>query len=159
LPSAYDRGKAALDELVAWADAHAFDLNRNEATTRLHLIDRLLGEVLGWAREHIRAEEPAGTGRIDYALGNPGTELIVEAKREGISFDLPSGTRTGVHAIEHLVSGDSGKALREVCCEQRRGTSRGGQWPSIGGLPRGQDRWRAPAEGQSLGVPRPCGDA
>jgi predicted type IV restriction endonuclease len=67
LPSAYDLGKAALDELVAWADAHAANLQRNEATTRLHLIDRLLGEVLGWAREHIRAEESAGTGRIDYA--------------------------------------------------------------------------------------------
>jgi hypothetical protein len=39
---------------------------------------------------------------------------MLSTKREGISFDLPSGTRTGVHAIEHLVSGDSGKALREA---------------------------------------------
>ena len=113
MPSNYDRGKAALETLIEWADAHAIGEKRNEATTRLHLIDGLLLNVLQWPTSDIKAEEPAGTGRIDYALGVP-TQFIVEAKREGIYFSLPAGTTTGVHSIESITDGAQGRPLREA---------------------------------------------
>lgn len=114
MPSGYDQGKEALDELIQWAEANDAGDARNEATTRLHLIDTLLMGVLGWPKSQIRAEEPAGTGRIDYSLGAPAVRLIIEAKKEGVYFDLPAGTRTGVHSLRSLTDGPQGKALTDA---------------------------------------------
>ena len=61
----------------------------NEASTRFHLIDRLLSDCFGWEKNHIEVEEyKSGNGFTDYQLGKP-TNIIVEAKREGIPFDFP----------------------------------------------------------------------
>lgn len=114
MPHDYDQGLAALDDLIEWAEANASGRSRNEATTRLHLIDALLTRVLRWPRAAMTAEEPAGSGRIDYAIGTPAIQFIVEAKREGVYFDLPAGTKLGVHSIESLTSGSAGKPLREA---------------------------------------------
>jgi hypothetical protein len=114
VPTQYDAGKTALDGLIEWADANAPEVGRNEAATRLHLIDVFLAEVLQWPRASIRPEEPAGGGRIDYALGIGRTDFIVEAKREGIYFQLPAGTNAGVHTIESLIAGASAKPLAEA---------------------------------------------
>lgn len=42
----YEHGKASLDRLIEWW-AEAGSADRNEATTRLHLINELLVDVLG----------------------------------------------------------------------------------------------------------------
>ena len=130
MSSIYDQGKAALDDLIDWAEANAVGDKRNEATTRLHLIDALLIDALRWPRSSVRAEEPAGSGRIDYALGSPGTQFIVEAKREGIYFDLPVGISTGVHSIENLILGDKGKSLREALTQVAEYAARNGVAPA-----------------------------
>ncbi len=114
MPDTYDQGKAALDALILWAEANADGSQRNEATTRLHLINELLQSVLQWPKTAIRAEEPAGTGFIDYALGSPSTQFIVEAKREGIYFHLPAGTTTGVHSIASITDGSSARPLKDA---------------------------------------------
>ncbi len=114
LSDSYDQGKAALDALILWAEANADGPKRNEATTRLHLIDELLREVLQWPKAAIRAEEPAGSGFIDYAIGSPATLFILEAKREGAYFDLPAGTTTGVHSIQSITDGARAKPLRDA---------------------------------------------
>lgn len=111
MPTEYDAGKLSLDALIEWVDAHAQGAARNEATTRLHLIDQFLVEVLRWPRSSITTEDPAGAGRIDYALGAPALQLIIEAKREGEDFSLPVGIRTGVHSIASLTDGASGRPL------------------------------------------------
>ncbi len=64
---------------------------RNEATTRLQLIDRLFFECLGWSRDEVVLEEPHGREYADYAFYNPRRVLIVEAKKEGNYFELPAG--------------------------------------------------------------------
>jgi hypothetical protein len=130
LPSIYDQGKAALEALIEWAEANAVGDKRNEATTRLHLIDKLLIDVLRWPRSHVRAEEASGPGRIDYALGSPGTQCIIEAKREGIYFDLPAGTSTGVHSIENISAGDKGRPLREALAQVAQYAARNGVAPA-----------------------------
>ncbi|HWS38428.1 MAG TPA: hypothetical protein VN408_37540 [Actinoplanes sp.] len=114
MPTEYDTGEAALDELIQWAEANVRAGGFNEADTRLHLIDRLLVEVLRWPRPAIHTEQPSGTGRIDYLLGNPGPRFIVEAKREGAYFDLPAGTEAGVHSIRSITEGAAGRSLKDA---------------------------------------------
>ena len=85
----YEQGLENLRRLV---QSHAEHItSRNEATTRLHLINRLLTECLGWELEDITAEEPHGREYADYVLSAPRRVAIVEAKREGEYFELPVG--------------------------------------------------------------------
>ena len=114
MPTEYDAGKASLDLLIQWAESNYVDGRRGEAATRLHLIDRLVLDVLQWPRSAVHPEERADSGWVDYALGTPATKLVIEAKREGEYFGLPAGSTTGVHSIESLTAGKSGKALREA---------------------------------------------
>lgn len=130
MPHSYDQGKIALDALIDWTEANAVGEKRNEATTRLHLIDELLLNVLQWPKSAVRAEEPSGTGRIDYALGSPGVEFVIEAKKEGIYFSLPSGTITGVHSIESITEGHEGRPLREALEQVASYAARNGVAPA-----------------------------
>lgn len=53
-----------------------------EQDTRLHIIDRILIEVLGWPRESIRTERHSDAGYTDYLLVHGERNLLVlEAKR------------------------------------------------------------------------------
>lgn len=112
---AYEDARAALDEVIEWALENA-DGTRNEATTRLHVIDELLTRALGWSKAQIVAEESYGGKYADYCLGRPATRLIVEAKREGVYFELPSGVGSGVLEISTLleVSADISGAINQV---------------------------------------------
>lgn len=130
LPDSYDRGKEALDALILWAEANADGPKRNEATTRLHLINELLEDVLQWPKAVIRAEEPSGSGFIDYAVGAPATQLIIEAKREGEYFQLPAGTTAGAHSIDSLVDGAAGRPLRSALEQVAGYASRNGVAPA-----------------------------
>ncbi|HEU4904505.1 MAG TPA: hypothetical protein VFT19_00085, partial [Solirubrobacterales bacterium] len=80
----YERMKALATEMIAAR-------NRNEATTRLQLIDRLLFDCLGWAREDADLEDHESGQYADYVLPQHPRRLVVEAKREGATFDLPTG--------------------------------------------------------------------
>jgi len=66
----------------------------SEADTRVKLIDRLLKETLGWPESgfSIRREEHIHKGYIDYTLHAGDNFLLLEAKKEGLSFSLPAGT-------------------------------------------------------------------
>lgn len=78
---------ALIEEQSSWESVAA----RNEATTRLHLIDCLLFDCLGWPRRDVVSEHPRDGGYADYFLGKPVGRLILEAKREGVYFELPVG--------------------------------------------------------------------
>jgi predicted type IV restriction endonuclease len=67
-------------------------IDSNEATTRMRAIDTIIFNVLGWDKlkveteKHIRAE-----GFADYCLRTvDNIDLVLEAKRDGIYFLLPS---------------------------------------------------------------------
>jgi GTPase SAR1 family protein len=85
----YEQCESNFADLVAWYGAHAG--SRNEATTRLHLIDRLIFDCLGWSRDQVIAEDRLAGQYADYTFVFPRRMLIVEAKREGISFEFPLG--------------------------------------------------------------------
>jgi hypothetical protein len=71
-------------------------LDRNEATTRLQLIDTILFECLGWDKRDCISEERNEHQYADYTLGKPYKHCIWEAKRESIGFTLPAGLSSGV---------------------------------------------------------------
>ncbi len=87
----YERARANLEALIDWAAANDAAGSRNEATTRLHLIDQLLFMCLGWSLEDGVAEDSHNGTFTDYSLGRPYRRLVVEAKKEGIYFELPAG--------------------------------------------------------------------
>jgi hypothetical protein len=86
----YELAKSNLDKLETSFSSKP-KLSENEATTRLHFIDRMLIDCLGWPIEYIEAERHYNNGYSDYELGDPQKRLLLEAKKEGVTFDLPSG--------------------------------------------------------------------
>ena len=93
----FEAGEAAIGALVATVQAPG-DLN--EATTRLQLIDRVMFECLGWDRNECVSEERLDGTITDCSFFAPYRCLILEAKREGRTFDLPVGSdRVGKRPI------------------------------------------------------------
>lgn len=95
----YNEGEKNLRDLISWYSSNVNEQTRNEATTRLHLIDHLLFECLGWNREDCKTEERINGQYIDYSFYCPGCLFIVEAKREGVYFELPVGTDNVIYNI------------------------------------------------------------
>ena len=68
------------------------DRNFNEADTRHKLIDEIIHGVLSWPKTQTFHESYIAPGYADYRLKRPNGEdlLFLEAKREGIYFELPN---------------------------------------------------------------------
>ncbi|MFA5865335.1 MAG: hypothetical protein WC975_11690 [Phycisphaerae bacterium] len=96
---------------------------RNEATTRLQLIDRLFFECLGWTKEDVILEESYERTYADYVFSAPRKILILEAKKEGDYFELPVGKEEIDYNLGSLVRDypNLKKALEQVSsyCQQR----------------------------------------
>lgn len=107
VPASFHTSRLALDQLVDHEHATGASLDRNEATTRLQLVDALLFDILGWTRDESAAEEAHAGRYTDYTLGLPDRRLVVEAKREDIAFELPVGQKPGVVPIRTLLDGDA----------------------------------------------------
>jgi len=83
--------------------------NRNEATTRLHLIDTLLFDCLAWEKYNALAEQHHRDERdeyTDYTFYGPRRIMILEAKREGDAFEVPAGKNSLVYKIKSLCHGN-----------------------------------------------------
>lgn len=103
MTTSYDRALASLDELCEYVDS-ADDQDLNEATTRLHIIDKLLMDVLGWHSDQINCEEYHEGGFLDYVLGNPQSRVVLEAKKAGLHFEVPAGTASGTLSLRQFVA-------------------------------------------------------
>ncbi|MFT5760884.1 MAG: GTPase SAR1 family protein [Alteromonadaceae bacterium] len=66
------------------------DTDMNEAQTRFHILDILIKECLNWDGSIEIEKYETANGFTDFELGTP-RKVVVEAKREGISFDIPAG--------------------------------------------------------------------
>jgi predicted type IV restriction endonuclease len=76
----------------------------NEANTRLHIIDRILIECLGWpkAPNKFVVEKHTDGEFQDYVLGSP-PSAVWEAKRSGTYFDFPADVeRKAVQSIQEI---------------------------------------------------------
>lgn len=92
--------------------------NPNEATTRVELVDKVL-RACGWPAADLEREVGSGAGNfLDYELRPKGQPwMVVEAKRTGVTFDIPvptgQQTNTILWPIKSLMN-RGGKGLREV---------------------------------------------
>ena len=91
------QGKAMRQHLRIRALSQEFE-NRdmNEADTRSKVIDPVIHEVLDWPTAAVTRELFVNPGYADYLLHNAAGNiaLVIEAKREGIYFELPA--RSGI---------------------------------------------------------------
>ena len=62
----------------------------NEASTRFHIIDKIIKNVFFWPDDNIEVEEKTNVGYMDYKLTNneESTLLVIEAKRTNIHFNF-----------------------------------------------------------------------
>lgn len=102
----------------------------NEATTRHQIIDRVLHEVLNWPRICVTCEEYVQPGYADYILKRNGTDslLCIEAKKEGVYFNLPKSFEPTAKTnfrnvrVDKLLTDESTKVaieqVRQYCLQQ-----------------------------------------
>jgi GTPase SAR1 family protein len=117
----YEEGLEGITALSQWYVDHEAD--RNEAATRLRLIDTLFFECLGWNKDDVAVEEPHNKEYADYIFRAPRDILIVEAKREGDYFELPAGHTRLEMSLPALMKTypNVAKALAQVAgyCQKR----------------------------------------
>ena len=101
MPAVYEQCLENLTALIE-KEGDSSQSHRNEATTRLQLIDRLLFDCLGWDTSECVAEDNFGGTYTDYSLGKPFNYLIVEAKKEDIYFDVPAGNTDITRRIQRF---------------------------------------------------------
>lgn len=95
-------GEQALETLLISMTSEGLDLN--EADTRHRFIDVLIHNCLAWDRTDTRLERHADGEYSDYELGTP-PQIVIEAKRAGITFEIPSeGSPNIVRSIKSLTS-------------------------------------------------------
>ena len=94
--SEYEAAAGAFRRLVA-DYGHDPDPSFSESDTRAKIIDTILRDVLGWPEtdDRVRREEHVHHGYLDYYLRSTTVGLVLEAKRSGHPFTLPSGLNFG----------------------------------------------------------------
>jgi GTPase SAR1 family protein len=77
----------------------------SETDTRVKIIDRILKECLKWSENDIKREDHVNCGYTDYQLriGNA-TRLVIEAKKSGVYFDLPSGHSHRKYKLDGVIA-------------------------------------------------------
>ncbi|WP_211166920.1 type I restriction endonuclease [Aromatoleum evansii] len=75
--------------------SEASERSRNEADTRHKIIDYILHDYLHWPRNRVFHEENVHDGYADFILkkSNGDALLVIEAKKEGVFFELPIAYR------------------------------------------------------------------
>ena len=89
----FEKFKSNLNDLVIECESDIEVSVRNEAQTRFDIIDKVLFDCLDWSRDEAKVERSVEGKYTDYELGRKKI-AVVEAKREGLSFNIPSGTIT-----------------------------------------------------------------
>lgn len=100
-----------------------FSTNQNEAQTRFFIIDFILFECLGWNKDEVSIEKNEENKFTDYELGKPRL-AILEAKREGKTFDIPAyDSKSLTYDIKSLIkmSPDTEETIDQAIyyCNQR----------------------------------------
>ncbi|MEO4039344.1 hypothetical protein V3N95_08750 [Micrococcaceae bacterium Sec6.3] len=126
----FEDGYAALECIIERNPQAGFE-GRNEAQTRFDLIDDVLKEVLEWPRDCITVESCVEGGYSDYELHDRGVIAVVEAKREGVSFVLPTSTKSGLCRIAPILSDKANASLRAAMVQAINYSSLRGVSPTI----------------------------
>jgi hypothetical protein len=90
--SQFERSRDNLQLLVQKFEKEPIE-NLNEANTRFYYIDQILTQCLGWELADISNEDNYDGKYTDYTLSLFRSVAILEAKKTGIYFELPSGSK------------------------------------------------------------------
>lgn len=91
----------------------------SEADTRVKLIDRILKEVCAWPETELSREDHAESGFTDYQLRvRRQPFVVVEAKREGLSFIFPVGSSSRSPTLDGAIVTDP--KIREAVYQVRQ---------------------------------------
>ena len=112
----YEKSRENLANLIEWNKKHSDD-DRNEATTRFHLIDTILLDCFDWEKSDIKTEENYQGEYTDYSLNISRPAAILEAKREGNYFILPAGMNGIEYSLSSLCKDNPEfkQAITQVC--------------------------------------------
>lgn len=117
----YAEGLEAFKRFRLWYERNEGE--RNEATTRLQIIDKIFFDCLGWSRDETELEPSCQGKYADYCFSAPRKVLILEAKKEGEYFTLPAGKEQRDQSLAALTHGNSQlkAALVQVAgyCQER----------------------------------------
>lgn len=97
------------------------DSKYSESDTRCKVIDRILLNSLGWKENQIRREESNVSGFADYVLSINGIpQIIIEAKKAGVWFEIPKAYGHRRYKISGSISGvpfltDAISQVRNYC--------------------------------------------
>ena len=100
----YEAALNQIIELRTWYCGQEQD--RNEATTRADLIDRLIFSCLGWSHGSVKMEDSYNQDYTDYTLNTSRPAVIIEAKKEGVYFEIPVGKKQIKYRISTLIHGN-----------------------------------------------------
>ncbi|ACY13634.1 hypothetical protein [Haliangium ochraceum] len=111
-----DQGHEALNGITrTWGQLSL--AQANEAETRLKVIDEVLFNVLGWSKDDVSVEERVSedgeTTFADYIIRTATVQVLVEAKKVGVAFELPT-TRKALRLGGVLSEGEVGDAIRQA---------------------------------------------
>jgi hypothetical protein len=96
----YEKGRDLIESLNKEYEFN--NLALNEADTRLRFIDRILIECLGWEPNSINSEDFQNSLYADYKLSLFRPVAVLEAKRQGIYFELPIGVGKIIYPLKTL---------------------------------------------------------
>lgn len=99
----FDKGLENFEKLLN--DISVKNTDKNEAETRFKIIDRIFKECLGWGLADISVEENYNGTYTDYIFSTSNKKaLIVEAKREGVYFEIPIENNRNKRSIKGLLA-------------------------------------------------------
>lgn len=87
--------------------------NKNEASTRHHLIDILIYQCLNWSKIDAEIEKETVNGYYtDYIFLK--NKLVLEAKKQDIYFELHEGNNNAKYKIGSLCNNKNNKGIRDA---------------------------------------------
>jgi len=115
----FDSGPETLQALIQSGDAA---LALNEADTRFRIIDTVFFDCLDWPKVSVNMEERLEGKYADYTFVADARVAILEAKREGHHFELPTDVSAGTLSLRAVMTGMGVEdAVRQVMtyCQER----------------------------------------
>lgn len=111
-----DHGHTELEKIIGRVNTQNL-ADANEAETRLKVINEIITQVLGWQLNDISVEERVGDAPdimyCDYILRTAVTTILIEAKKMGAAFSLPSN-RKSLKLGGVLSEGEVGDTIRQA---------------------------------------------
>lgn len=102
------------EKFTVFRQRYAAGADRNEAMTRLLAVDTIFFECLGWDKDtDVEVEQHLEGKYTDYVFRDKRGLMVVEAKQEGDTFQVPAGLQEVERSLKILLSDEP--SLKAAC--------------------------------------------